>query len=193
MADAAGLQPKGLPEERILTTAQYRADQTGAPHLGFPAGDGTAPSAGQTAWLEQKLAEIPGCGKTGPRPHERTAAAAIPQKPQYKSVDALADALDKSVGCDRRKTESADQALCETQAAKTHPRSRSGDGRDAHLTLHDSSAARNDYIRLLLSDDHVPYYIATAGNWTIQLCDTATGQEAARDLGGVVVDHRANK
>ncbi|MCX4611467.1 hypothetical protein OHB25_26690 [Streptomyces mirabilis] len=118
---------------------------------------------------------------------------AIPQKPRYKSVDALADALEKSVGCDRRKTESADQVLCATQAAKTRPCGRSGDGRDAHLMLHDSSATRNDYIRLLLSDDHLPYYIATAGNWTIQFCDTATGQEAARELGGVVVDHKANK
>ncbi|WP_194280700.1 hypothetical protein [Streptomyces fagopyri] len=118
---------------------------------------------------------------------------AIPGGPRYKSVDALADAVGKSVGCGRRKTPSAGQVLCETRPAKAHPCAESRDGRDAHLRLHDSTAARNDYIRLLLSDGHVPYHIATAGNWTVQFCDAATGQQAAQELGGVVVDHKANK
>lgn len=116
----------------------------------------------------------------------------IPKTPTYKSVDALADALDRSVGCAQRK-KSPDELLCSTKAAKTHACGESGDGRDAGLRLHADSTVRDDYIRLLLSDDHVPYYVVTAGNWTIQFCDTATGQEAARELGGVVVDHTTSK
>ena len=56
-----------------------------------------------------------------------------------------------------------------------------------------SSAARDDYLRLLMSDDHVPSYVVTAGNWTIQFCDTATGREAAHKLGGAVVDHETTE
>ncbi|MEU2280385.1 hypothetical protein ABZ614_00195 [Streptomyces sp. NPDC013178] len=112
----------------------------------------------------------------------------IPKAPKYASVDALANALDKSVGCAQWK-KSPDELLCSTKAAKTHQCGESSDGRDAGLRLHAGPTARDDYIRLLLSDDHVPYHVVTAGNWTIQFCDTATGQEAARELGGVVVDH----
>jgi hypothetical protein len=116
----------------------------------------------------------------------------IPKTPRYENVDALADALDESVGCTQRK-KSSDGLSCSTKAAKTRPCGASGDGRDAGLRLHASVTARDDYIRLLLSDDHVPHYLVTAGNWTIQFCDTATGQEAARRLGGVVVEHTAGK
>ncbi|MFE0455448.1 hypothetical protein ACFW2D_30105 [Streptomyces sp. NPDC058914] len=116
----------------------------------------------------------------------------IPKTPKYGSVDALADALDESVGCAQRK-KSPGELLCSTKAAEAHPCGESGDGRDAGLRLHAGPTVRDDYIRLLLSDDHVPSYVVTAGNWTIQFCDAATGQEAARELGGVVVDHTTSK
>ncbi|AKJ12270.1 hypothetical protein ABB07_20230 [Streptomyces incarnatus] len=113
----------------------------------------------------------------------------IPTKPVYGSVDALAGALDRAVGCTQRK-HSAGEVLCETKVARTRPCGASGGTRDAGLRLHDSSAARDDYLRLLMSDDHVPYYVVTAGNWTIQFCDAAAGREAADRLGGAVVDHK---
>ena len=116
----------------------------------------------------------------------------IPKKPVYGSVDALAGALDRAVGCTQRK-KSAGEVRCATKAARARPCGGSGGVRDAGLRLHDGSTARDDYLRLLMSDDHVPYYVVTAGNWTIQFCDTATGREAADKLGGAVVDHKPSE
>lgn len=113
----------------------------------------------------------------------------IPDEPSFASVDELADALDEAVGCTRRKTEGAGALLCATRTAASASCGASGQGRDAGLILHDSPAARDDYIRLRLSDDHAPYRFLTAGNWTIKFCDAGTRKEAAAVLGAAVIDH----
>ncbi|MER7487607.1 hypothetical protein ABTY20_17180 [Streptomyces sp. NPDC126497] len=100
--------------------------------------------------------------------------------------------LDESVGYTQRK-KSSGELSCSTKAVETRPCDASGDGRDAGLSLHASAAARDDHLRLLLSDDYTPHHLVTAGNWTIQFCDTATGQKAARQLGGALVEHTPGK
>lgn len=104
----------------------------------------------------------------------------IPKKPRYTDLDSLADALDASVGCERREREkdAADAMTCVTQRSEEPC---------AYLELHDTSAERDDALRLAISVPELPRFIVTAGNWSIQFCDRSLGREAADDLGGVVV------
>ncbi|WP_194074730.1 hypothetical protein [Streptomyces barkulensis] len=104
----------------------------------------------------------------------------IPKKPRYKDLDSLADALDASVGCEMREREkdAADAMTCVTQRSEEPC---------AYLELHDTSAERDDALRLAISVPELPRFIVTAGNWSIQFCDRSLGREAADDLGGVVV------
>ncbi|MCG3040749.1 hypothetical protein ACLIYM_05460 [Streptomyces fenghuangensis] len=104
----------------------------------------------------------------------------IPKKPRYKDLDSLADALDASVGCERREREkgAADAMTCVTERSEEPC---------AYLELHDTSAERDDALRLAISVPELPRFVVTAGNWSIQFCDRSLGREAADDLGGVVV------
>lgn len=112
----------------------------------------------------------------------------IPDTPRYERVGALADAPDESVTCTRRK-ETAEGLLCATKARSDELCSGSAEGRDAGLRLHATTAARDDYLRLLLSEERVPRNIVTAGNWSIQFCDAETARTAAEKLSGGIVVH----
>ncbi|WP_211257186.1 hypothetical protein [Streptomyces megasporus] len=102
----------------------------------------------------------------------------IPDKPRYADLDALAEALDASVGCVRRKTVSEGGMTCGTEQSKEPCH---------HLELHATPAARDDALRLAIGVPEIPRFIVTAGNWSIRFCDESAGRTAARDLGGVVV------
>ncbi|MET9377896.1 hypothetical protein ACFYV5_28225 [Streptomyces sp. NPDC003035] len=111
---------------------------------------------------------------------------AIPDEPRYERVDALADALDEAVTCTRRK-QTADGLLCATKAPTAEQCSDLTEGRDAALRLHPTTTARDDYLRLLLTDERRPRNIVTAGNWSIQLCDATTARTAAEQLHATIV------
>jgi hypothetical protein len=53
--------------------------------------------------------------------------------------------------------------------------------------LHPTRARRDAALREAIKYRGVPAGLVTAGNWTVNLCDTTLGAKAARDLGGVVV------
>ncbi|WP_344630970.1 hypothetical protein [Streptomyces glaucosporus] len=107
----------------------------------------------------------------------------IPDEPRYTDPDALADALDGSVGCAERKPEkgSANVMTCVTEKPGEKP--------CARLELHGSAAARDDALRQLMSVPELPRFVVTAANWSVQFCDESVGRAAARDLGAAVVDH----
>ncbi|MFB7994961.1 hypothetical protein ACFC4G_19385 [Streptomyces sp. NPDC056002] len=105
----------------------------------------------------------------------------IPAAPVYKKVDALADDLAASVGCFQRETTSTGSIKCETGKLG------SGDSDCAVLTLHPTHARRDAALREAIKYRGVPAELVTAGNWTVNLCDTTLGAKVARDLGGVVV------
>ncbi|MGJ7419696.1 hypothetical protein AB9128_28010 [Streptomyces cinereoruber] len=113
----------------------------------------------------------------------------IPSTPAYRSADALADALDKAGSCTDRERRSTGELLCGTRASEKKSCDASWANRHALLTLHDGAAARDDYIRLLLSNDHTPAAVVTAANWTIQFCDPAKARATADALGGVLIRH----
>ncbi|MFJ8544976.1 hypothetical protein ACIRFH_23660 [Streptomyces sp. NPDC093586] len=184
-------------EIQVLDPGKFSRNEVGDSIAGWRTSGNTVVAAGNwfirvlpngTPAYSQRIAEAVDAVVLPPLYH----LPSIPETPRYGNADALADALDASVGCARRKKPSA-ELLCSTKAATTRPCGASGDGRDAGLRLHASASARDDYIRLLLSDDHVSRHLVTAGNWTIRFCDSATGREAARGLGGVVVEHTADK
>ncbi|GGO34708.1 hypothetical protein [Streptomyces lasiicapitis] len=105
----------------------------------------------------------------------------IPEKPRYKHVNDLADALDKSVGCKQRKTHSVGSLECRTAV----PGSRGC----AVLSLHETTARRDAVLREAIKHRGVPAQLVTAGNWTINLCQKGLGTEIARELGGVQVSY----
>ncbi|MFE7155624.1 hypothetical protein [Streptomyces sp. NPDC057636] len=105
----------------------------------------------------------------------------IPSRPTYKKVDALADDLAASVGCFQREATSTGSIKCETG------KQGSGDSDCAVLTLHPTHARRDAALREAIKYRGVPAELVTAGNWTVNLCDTTLGAKVARDLGGVVV------
>ncbi|MFF1734253.1 hypothetical protein [Streptomyces sp. NPDC058247] len=111
---------------------------------------------------------------TYPLPH-------IPSAPTCKTADALADDLAASVGCFRRETTSTGSIKCETGKPG------SGDSNCAVLTLHPTHARRDTALREAIKYRGAPAELVTAGNWTVNLCDTTLGAKVARDLGGVVV------
>ncbi|MFD5697992.1 hypothetical protein [Streptomyces lasiicapitis] len=103
----------------------------------------------------------------------------IPDKPRYRNVNDLADALDKSVGCTKRQTNAVGTLECLTgKPGMTHC---------AVLALHKTAAQRDTALREGIKYREAPAKLVTAGNWTINLCDRTIGSLAARDLGGVVV------
>ncbi|MFC9610140.1 hypothetical protein [Streptomyces sp. NPDC056938] len=105
----------------------------------------------------------------------------ISSTPTYKKADALADDLSASVGCFQRETTSTGSIKCETGKPG------SGDSGCAFLTLHPTHARRDAALREAIKYRGVLAELVTAGNWTVNLCDTTLGAKAARDLGGVVV------
>ncbi|GGW41704.1 hypothetical protein [Streptomyces xantholiticus] len=113
----------------------------------------------------------------------------IPADPRYRNVDALADALDAAVTCSQRQKTDKGTLLCVTKAPKNPTCSDPSEGRDAHLTLHRTSAERDDHLRMLLAETRSPRHFVAAGNWTIQLCDASTGRTIADSLGGTTIDH----
>ncbi|WP_432128083.1 hypothetical protein [Streptomyces sp. bgisy082] len=113
----------------------------------------------------------------------------IPSTPAYRSADALADALDKTGSCTDREQRSTGELLCETRTSKNKSCDASWANHHALLMLHDGAVARDDYIRLLLNNDHTPAAIVTAANWTIQFCDPAAARATADKLGGVLIRH----
>ncbi|MGA4839885.1 hypothetical protein [Streptomyces sp. G45] len=103
----------------------------------------------------------------------------IPDKPRYKDVNDLADDLDESVGCTKRKTNAVGAVECLTgQPGMTHC---------AVLALHETQARRDKVLREAFRHEGAPATLVTAGNWTINLCDTTLGPLVAQDLDGVVV------
>ncbi|MEU1281994.1 hypothetical protein [Streptomyces sp. NPDC005805] len=113
---------------------------------------------------------------------------AIPDGPQHADANALAAALDGSVGCTRRKASSPGELRCRTNTSAPAPDCASPfGGRDAHLAVHRTPTERDDYLRLLLTEPRAPRHVVTAGNWSLQLCTADAARTAARDLGGVVV------
>lgn len=113
----------------------------------------------------------------------------IPSTPAYATVDALADALDKADSCTDRERRSARELLCGSRLPEKKSCDASWASHHALLLLHDNAATRDDYIRLLLDDDHTPAVVVTAANWTIQVCDPADGRATAHALGGALVHH----
>ncbi|WP_432121485.1 hypothetical protein [Streptomyces sp. S1] len=113
----------------------------------------------------------------------------IPSTPAHRSADALADALHKAGSCTDRERWSARELLCGSRAAESKTCDTSWADHHALLLLHDNAAARDDHIRLLLSNDHTPAAVVTAANWTIQFCDPATARATADTLGGVLITH----
>ncbi|MGW4726129.1 hypothetical protein [Streptomyces sp. NPDC004291] len=113
----------------------------------------------------------------------------IPSTPAHRSADALADALHKAGSCTDRERWSARELLCGSRAAESKTCGTSWADHHALLLLHDNAAARDDHIRLLLSNDHIPAAVVTAANWTIQFCDPATARATADALGGVLITH----
>ncbi|MER7199220.1 hypothetical protein CG723_38300 [Streptomyces sp. CB01635] len=105
----------------------------------------------------------------------------IPSTPTYKKVDTLADDVAASVGCFQRETTSTGSIKCETGKPG------SGSTDCAVLTLHPTHARRDAALREAIKYRGVPAELVTAGNWTVNLCDTTLGGKVARDLGGVVV------
>ncbi|WP_406104325.1 hypothetical protein OG698_19375 [Streptomyces sp. NBC_01003] len=105
----------------------------------------------------------------------------ISSTPTYKKVDALADDVAASVGCFQRQTASTGSIKCETGKLG------SGTTNCAVLTLHPTHARRDAALREAIKYRGVPAELVTAGNWTVNLCDTTLGAKVARDLGGVVV------
>ncbi|WP_432180752.1 hypothetical protein [Streptomyces sp. NBC_00063] len=105
----------------------------------------------------------------------------IPSTPTYKKADDLADDLAASVGCFQRETTSTGSIKCETGKPG------SGSTDCAVLTLHPTHARRDAALREAIKYRGVPAELVTAGNWTVNLCDTTLGAKVARDLGGVVV------
>ncbi|MFJ4342759.1 lipoprotein [Streptomyces sp. NPDC088915] len=113
----------------------------------------------------------------------------IPSTPVYATADALADALDKTDFCMDRERRSTRELLCGSRSPEKKSCDASWANHHALLLLHKDPAARDDYIRLLLSNDHTPAVIVTAANWTIQFCDSATARAKADALGGVLIHH----
>ncbi|WP_030222289.1 hypothetical protein [Streptomyces bikiniensis] len=113
----------------------------------------------------------------------------IPSTPAYRSTDALADALNKADSCADRERQPTGELLCGTRASENKACDASWANHRALLLVHDNAAARDDYIRLLLSNDHTPAAIVTAANWTIQFCDPAQARSTADTLGGVLINH----
>ncbi|WP_448318652.1 hypothetical protein [Streptomyces sp. CO7] len=112
----------------------------------------------------------------------------IPKKPEYANTGALADAVEDSVGCSHREAGPSGLLMCRTRQSKGTSCGGTDRGHDAGIVLHDSRAARNDFIRLLLTEENVTRHFVTAGNWTLMLCDTGDAKEAAEELGGTVID-----
>ena len=111
---------------------------------------------------------------------------AIPATPRFSTVTALADQLAGSAGCRSRHTQSPVSLTCETGSAG------GADSNCATLTLYPSDGTRDDSLREAIAYVGVPATLVTAGNWTVNLCDAALGNQVATDLGGVVVSYDGN-
>lgn len=104
----------------------------------------------------------------------------IPAGPRYQNVGALADALDAAVGCADRKGEGSKGLTCTTGG-------RTGTPNCATLALHASDADRDATLRRAIAYKGVPATLVTAGNWTVNLCDSGLGSRVADALHGRVV------
>ncbi|MFG3368214.1 hypothetical protein ACGF0K_24985 [Streptomyces sp. NPDC048156] len=105
----------------------------------------------------------------------------IPSTPTYRKTGAPAGHLAASAGCFRRETTSTGSIKCGTGKPG------SGDPNCAVLPLQSTHARRDAALREAIKYQGVPAELVTAGNWTVNLCDTTLGAKVARDLGGVVV------
>ncbi|MFF8830090.1 lipoprotein [Streptomyces sp. NPDC015131] len=114
----------------------------------------------------------------------------IPGTPAYATTEALADALDKADACSDRERRSARELLCGSRSPEKTSCDASWANHHALLSLHKDRATRDDYVRLLLSNDHAPAAILTAANWTIQFCDPAKARATADAVGGVLIQHK---
>ncbi|MFJ9695552.1 hypothetical protein [Kitasatospora sp. NPDC101183] len=108
---------------------------------------------------------------------------AIPAAPRYATTQQLADALDAVAGCTDRKDTGDGALTCRTGSRIGHSPN------CATLQLHPDDATRDKALRIAISHPGVPVSLATAGNWTINLCDYTLADQVAHALGGVVVSY----
>ncbi|MGW4380701.1 hypothetical protein [Kitasatospora sp. NPDC004531] len=105
----------------------------------------------------------------------------IPASPRYDSVDRLTAALDAAVGCEERKPGAAGSLTCRTGGKVGRPPN------CATLRLYGSDTDRDRALRSAVAHRGVPAALATAANWSINLCDHELADQVAKELGGVAV------
>jgi hypothetical protein len=107
----------------------------------------------------------------------------IPDKPRYNNISELASALAESVGCSDRETTPTGELKCRTGSTT------GSSSNCAVLAVHKTDTARDKILRNAIKHKGIPATLVTAGNWTINLCDSSLGASVARDLGGTVVSY----
>jgi hypothetical protein len=107
----------------------------------------------------------------------------IPDNPRYDNINDLASALAETAGCSDRETTPTGELKCQTGSAT------SSTSNCAVLALHKTDTARDETLRNAIKRKGVPATLVTAGNWTINLCDSSLGTTVARGLGGTVVSY----
>ncbi|MEW1546062.1 hypothetical protein [Streptomyces tsukubensis] len=112
----------------------------------------------------------------------------IPGKPQYADLSALADALDRALGCAQRK-ESDGVLRCRTKAWKPGFKCAKPDSDyDVTLFRYGTVAEREEELLMKLAEENVMWRITTAGNWLMVFRHTETRDKAARGMSAAAVD-----
>ncbi|MFE0421961.1 hypothetical protein [Streptomyces sp. NPDC058953] len=112
----------------------------------------------------------------------------IPDDPRYGDLDALADAMDRAVGCTERKT-AGGVLRCRTKAWKPgFPCAEPKDDYDVTLIRYGTVAERRDDLLMKLAETNAMWRIATAGNWLMVFRHTQTRDKAVEKLGAAAVD-----
>ncbi|TVL91735.1 hypothetical protein CD790_13550 [Streptomyces sp. SAJ15] len=106
----------------------------------------------------------------------------IPDTPRYDTVDALADDLDRAVGCADREGGGGNMSCTTGKSIGASPNC-------ATLNLYTTHADRDAALREAIAYKGVPATLVTAGNWTVNLCDYDLGSRVADALGGTVVSY----
>ncbi|MCX4745655.1 hypothetical protein OG455_08990 [Kitasatospora sp. NBC_01287] len=107
----------------------------------------------------------------------------IPPTPRYDTVQQLAAALDGVVGCQDQKPGGNGSLTCETGSRVGHTPN------CANLQLYAGDAERDKALRTAIAYRGVPAYLATAANWSVNLCDYGLADQVAKALQGVVVSY----
>lgn len=115
-------------------------------------------------------------------------AARVPAKSAFGSLDKLADAVGRAVGCSARhaylKDESATwQEVTCTTGIGAEPRRDSC----AEVKLYDDKAARDEGLRTITGAGKTPNGVAAGQNWAVSLCQEELAGKVAKALGGVEV------